>query len=104
MRNSPPIAGVWRLKGEVSLETITAVLCLETHSLVWPKQVPLTGPAAAQTEVPCTGSEYRSGKPFIQVLSVAPTWQMPEAIVAQGEHWGQLTCSLPQTVWHLIHQ
>lgn len=59
MRNSPPMAGVWRIMGEVPLETVTAVLCLEPCSLVWHKQSPLTGPAVAQVEVPGIGSELR---------------------------------------------
>lgn len=59
MRNSPPVAGVWRIMGEVSLETVTAALCLEPRSLAWHKQNPLTGPAIAQVEVPGIGSELR---------------------------------------------
>lgn len=59
MRNSPPVAGVWRIMGEVSLETVTAALCLEPRSLAWHKQSPLTGPAVAQVEVPGIGSELR---------------------------------------------
>lgn len=78
------MAGVWRVMGEVSLETTTAVLCLETCSLVWHKQVPLTGPASAQAEVPGPGSELRSDKLFIQVLSTAGTWWMSEVTVPRG--------------------
>lgn len=59
MRNSPPVAGVWRIMGEVSLETVTAALCLEPRSLAWHKQSSLTGPAVAQVEVPGIGSELR---------------------------------------------
>lgn len=67
--------------GEVSLETITAVLCLEPCSLVWHKQSALTGPAIAQVEVPDIGSEL---KPLNQVPSTARTWWISEVAAPGG--------------------
>lgn len=97
MRNSPPRAGVWRIMSEVSLETITAVLCLETgctarcgtkRFLSLPLLQPRLRFFALTQNV---GQTNHSSRCHLQQHTPGRC----QKSLVQEELWEQLVCSLP---------